>query len=365
MGRIKLHKTRAIWQKLLLSLSIIIVFLGFIELVSYLLLKTGVVQIRNSRDGIDLVYDYDTIFFNKPNQTACGNYQGVRLCHYQTNRDGFRQDEELPQTKETNEYRILCVGDSCTLGFWVDQHQTYPYQLQQLLNQRSDLGRHYRVINGGCVGFTSFQVSRFLERWLPRIRPDMVIFSAGYNDGTKAGRSDKTVDYHKGPFSGLMNLIRHTSFYSVIYELFISYKVEPVEPGTILRVGVGDYGILLRYCVNLVRSHGAQIAFLPISVQRPYIGVMREVAAEQHVPLINTEESLWRAYSQIAAGTNNYGGWVLDYVGPIGESFFDYAEYGETRSAEIRTKSYVFNDFIHPNHIGYRAIAEDLAKVIP
>jgi lysophospholipase L1-like esterase len=92
---------------------------------------------------------------------------------------------------------------------------------------------------------------------------------------------------------------------------------------------------------------------------------MQEVAADQHVPLINTEESLWRAYSQIAAGAKEYGGLMLDYKGPIGENWSNYAEYGETKSAEMRTKCFVFNDYIHPNPIGYRAIAEDLARVIP
>jgi lysophospholipase L1-like esterase len=358
-------KSLSLWRKLFLSLSTFIIFLGFLELVSFLILKTGVVQLNNSKDAIDIVYDYDTIFFNKPNQTACGRYRRVRECHYRTNSAGFRQDEEIPEAAEEGEFRIFCVGDSSTLGFFVDQHQTYPYQLQQLLDKRTDSNQRYKVINAGCVGFTSFQASRLLERWLPRIKPDLVILSVGFNEGTEARKSDKDVDYHNGSFSWLMNFIRNTSFYTVINKIFVLNKPDPVIEGNRLRVDVSDYGIYLGHCVNLAHSYGAEIVFLPISVQRPYIGMMQEVAADRHVPLINTEESLWRAYSTIAAGTRGYGGRVLDYIGTIGESYFDYAENGETRSADMRTKSFVFNDYIHPNPIGYHAIAEDLAKVIP
>lgn len=60
-------KSRSLWWKLLLSFFTFIIFLGFIELVSFLMLKTGVVQLEINKDSINLVYDYDTIFFNKPN----------------------------------------------------------------------------------------------------------------------------------------------------------------------------------------------------------------------------------------------------------------------------------------------------------
>jgi lysophospholipase L1-like esterase len=85
-------------------------------------------------------------------------------------------------------YRILTLGDSCTFGLGVDDAQTWPAQLQQLLNADGD---RVEVINAGVPGYSAFQGRRFLEKEGLHLAPDLVIAGFGFNDREVwASRSD-------------------------------------------------------------------------------------------------------------------------------------------------------------------------------
>src|SRR5204863_5478399 len=55
---------------------------------------------------------------------------------------------------EPGEVRILCVGDSHTYGVGVEPDESYPAQLEQVLQAR---GVPARVVNGGAPGQNSGQ----------------------------------------------------------------------------------------------------------------------------------------------------------------------------------------------------------------
>ena len=85
--------------------------------------------------------------------------------------------------------RILALGDSCTFGLGVDDHVTWPSQLERILRQ---LGWDVDVINSGVPGFTAWQGRRYLESEGLRLQPDVVVFCFGFNDeDTWASRSDR------------------------------------------------------------------------------------------------------------------------------------------------------------------------------
>jgi len=367
MARVK--KVRPLWQKLILSLVSTLVFLLFIEVLSAFLFKTGIIIPLDWKKNLSLIYDYDMLYYNEPSRTALGNFKDVRPCRYTTNSFGFREDSEIAEIKPEDEYRIFCVGDSSTFGITVDQVQTYPAQLQSILNERSSGTERYRVINGGCAGFTSFQAVRFMERWVKKLKPDLIIYSIGFNDSTLARDEDKDVDYHKNVFAWLQRAFYSSNTFVLINQLTIinvmlAGKKKRAEP-TCIRVRLSDYGSNLKRSVQIAREYGAMIIFCPITVVPQYMGVMHKVAAEYNVPIVETEESLWRAFNAIWNGAEDYGGQKLDYRGEIEISFTNFAEMGELKSSTMRTKPYVFDDTIHPNPIGYRAIAEDLAKRVP
>lgn len=77
--------------------------------------------------------------------------------------------------------RVLCVGDSHTYGTGVKREESYPGQLQRLLDERSP-GR-YSVLNLGIPGLSTTQLRHRVPTWLARYEPDVLVVWAGVNNG--------------------------------------------------------------------------------------------------------------------------------------------------------------------------------------
>jgi len=73
---------------------------------------------------------------------------------------------------------ILAVGESTTAGYGVAADQSYPAQLQRLLDQN---GYQYRVVNHGRSGSTTAMALSSLDRGIA-LRPRIVLIAIGGND---------------------------------------------------------------------------------------------------------------------------------------------------------------------------------------
>ncbi len=88
---------------------------------------------------------------------------------------GIRDTEFGP--KAPNEFRILMLGDSYTLGHAVPLEQSIPKQTEELLKQQS-LSKRITVINCGIGGAGPIQeLGMLIERGLP-LQPDLVVYQA-------------------------------------------------------------------------------------------------------------------------------------------------------------------------------------------
>lgn len=76
---------------------------------------------------------------------------------------------------------VLALGDSLTVGFGVQEEESFPSRLQVKINQ-SNL-RH-KVINAGVSGDTTAGGVRRID-WLMKHKPNIVILALGANDGLR------------------------------------------------------------------------------------------------------------------------------------------------------------------------------------
>lgn len=81
-----------------------------------------------------------------------------------------------------NVYRILCLGDSFTLGIGAGKGGDYPAQLAKMLKEGRP-EREFKVINAGIGGQNSSELLNSLDANLDKYRPAMVILMVGMNDG--------------------------------------------------------------------------------------------------------------------------------------------------------------------------------------
>ncbi len=80
----------------------------------------------------------------------------------------------VPLRKEEGEVRVLFVGDSGTEGVRVSLDQTYPLELERILDSERP-GHPVRAVNAGVFGMTTIDELHFLESRLLPLDPDVVV----------------------------------------------------------------------------------------------------------------------------------------------------------------------------------------------
>ncbi len=83
--------------------------------------------------------------------------------------------------RDADRHVIVCMGDSLTAGYGVDESQAYPALLAERLSAD---GHDFEVINAGVSGETSSGALARLD-WMLTLEPDIVILETGANDGLR------------------------------------------------------------------------------------------------------------------------------------------------------------------------------------
>src|SRR6185369_16746529 len=90
---------------------------------------------------------------------------------------------ELPvPSPSAHRRKIVVFGDSLTAGFGLEKTQSYPSQLQRLLDAQ---GYAYEVVNAGVSGETSAGGVRRIEHVLETPDVAVVVVGLGGNDGLR------------------------------------------------------------------------------------------------------------------------------------------------------------------------------------
>ena len=123
------------------------------------------------------VHEFDPVLFwrNKPGIDV--EWRGVRV---QTNSLGLR-DDEVPESRAEDEYRILLLGESTAFGDLVAKQRVFAEVLEKALDRRSENCR-VSVINAAVTGYSLFQSYKYLEMYGLDLEPDMVMIYHGRND---------------------------------------------------------------------------------------------------------------------------------------------------------------------------------------
>jgi lysophospholipase L1-like esterase len=130
------------------------------------------------------------MYIVRPANTEGYTWGGERWLRCRINNVNLR-GPDVPAEKAAGEVRILCLGDSFTFGSGVEEEQTWPLQLQSLIDPSGAGG--VRVMNAGANGWSTNWQGLYLEkRGLDQTRPDIVVLGFNWNDvgdDTDAGPS--------------------------------------------------------------------------------------------------------------------------------------------------------------------------------
>ncbi len=119
------------------------------------------------------------------------------------NKFGIR-DNFTPRPKRNNEYRILVLGNSITMGWGVPYDSVFTTTLEKDLNHNFKHLR-YEVINSGIGNYNTVMESIYLNNILSKVDPNEIILHFYIND-------IEGISKHKSSF-----LIKHSYLFAYMY----------------------------------------------------------------------------------------------------------------------------------------------------
>src|SRR5919109_3944367 len=187
---------RSAWQQWLLGAAALAVALVVGELVCRLALpRPGFVAVSgNSFPGAiephpTRLYQLVPIFSGVVRRGTFGEMG------FATNAEGLRE-RPLSVVRRAR-VRILSIGDSFTFGTGINQEDTWPTQLERLLNRRAADSDAIAVINAGVPAYGFTQLRDLTEEILPKVDPQIMLL------GVYTGGFDRMND----PFTALGDFV--------------------------------------------------------------------------------------------------------------------------------------------------------------
>lgn len=129
--------------------------------------------------------------------------------------------KKFSKKKDPGTVRIITLGGSTTYGFCVETEDTYPFQLEKILNEK---GYRVEVINGAVTGYTTMHslVNYMLN--LVYLEPDIIYIYHGIND-VAIGDNPETF---KTDYSHVMHALGsewydHSLIYTILQNRFMFF----------------------------------------------------------------------------------------------------------------------------------------------
>jgi lysophospholipase L1-like esterase len=286
---------------------------------------------------------------------------------------GFRGPEFTPE-KPAGTFRILCLGDSTTFGWSVADDETYPAQLEKLL-QKQVPGRNFQALNLGVTGYTSLQGRELFRSAAAGFQPDLVIFAFGPNDRLPALMSDAehlaAGDWQTSPLQvclsrlQLYKLLRAGVVYLERRRQGLSLDPKTFLPRLKRKVNQREF---LENAAAV--KHGADAlgaSFILVAVDFPSLpkdhvfGNLRE-EAEKAGAALPPAWTFWDSEEVAAQISDSVHAPLLDLRGLLAEALQQARAAGE--KLPDPDWQYLMIDNGHPNARGHRLIAERLASLV-
>ena len=121
-------------------------------------------------------------------------------------------------------FRILCLGDSTTFGFYVEEDETLPQQLQREL--RAAGAERVEVVNGGCGGWSINDEADFYSERAHKLKPRLVVLTFCGNDLADLKRPRSNYASLKAQLGeGGAGRIKRVLYATATYELLLRIKI--------------------------------------------------------------------------------------------------------------------------------------------
>ena len=164
----------------LVNSAVVVILLFIIEgFSSYIFVAYRILTSEPVPERVHTEYDEELGWINLPNVSVKDMYgRGVYLT---TNSQRYRNSHDLSPRVPDGKVRIVCSGDSFTLGYGVDDDHTW-CQLLTLMDE------HLETVNLGQGGYGIDQAYLWYKRNEPKLEHNIQIFAFITDDFLRTGR---------------------------------------------------------------------------------------------------------------------------------------------------------------------------------
>ena len=257
-----------------------------------------------------------------------------RIFRVSSNADGLRAPQSV-RKKENDVFRIMTLGCSTTFGWGVDDQESYPAQLQTMID--SSGASNVEVINAGQPGYTSFQGRWLWDETLRSYAPDVVLIGYVVQDARKAAYSDKSQAILQNDNRFMKDHVLYKSrVYLALRSALGSVQIEAKErpqngKGGIYRVPPEDFVENLRALVGEIQALGALPVLFGFPLEREgytetHRKILKAASQELGVPHLDLQGRMEQASRNAqlyfendrghanAAGNQQIASWVFDFL---------------------------------------------------
>ncbi len=200
-------------------------FLKFIGILGAMAIGLGVAEVAvrlispQEVGPVRFVCDPELGNIPVPYQQGERRIPGIYTFRYSNNSLGWRGRREYRGDKPT-EFRVLCLGDSYAYGIGVNDDQTFPAQIEQIL--RADRVS-VEVLNAGCPGKGTDYELKCFQTVGRKFHPDLTVLCVIWNDfqdntrgeyyniGSRGELQAKPINCRQG---GIKSLVDHLPLYN-------------------------------------------------------------------------------------------------------------------------------------------------------
>lgn len=210
---------------------------------------------------------------------------------FTTNAQGFRDTHDYKYERVPSTRRILCLGDSQTLGMEARQERIFPTVIEQRLRR---LGHHVEVLNSAVPGFGTAEELAFFESEGLKYKPDIVVLGWHISDFDENERSGlfRVTDgalvnrnYEYAPGIGTTQMMHSIPGFEWVSQnsYLYSFLFNSLTEG---RKQVGSQKSANAQTANRVRHQGAEISGYQLELAAELVKRLHELCNKHGIRLL-------------------------------------------------------------------------------
>lgn len=315
----------------------------------YPLLEKGAYHLPSTRTVAGTVEQDGERDYNRLDTSSGSREDGISV-----NSQGFRGKEFSPE-KPSGIFRIICTGGSSTFSSECKDGESYPEQLEALLNSRSDQAGGIEVVNAGFEGYRTDHILKLMKTTLLTYQPDCITVCEAFNNVSEQSLVLDTA-WKKVFWKVHSALFQKSLFYSHFILWMAARGVTSANLATGSAVRLARYRDDLTNILSSASQAGVRVVFI---LQPLLPSTSRTLKRYKGLTTLEEESTLENEYLNVLAGLHTT---FLHEMGKVAGKNNVVVIDPQPAFNTHPNPAALFTDFVHLSPSGSRVMAEEISK---